>query len=126
VAGYDLALEQALAAPTAANLALLVGSESRLTQALLQPAKVELGLVGATPGSLRAIRDAAQISPRFLLPHRHGEWGELDPFDRRQNELALLRGDRLLSAYRTRLGEKLWVITEADRGATTLLLPEEY
>ncbi len=52
--------------------------------------------------------------------------GELDEFDREQNELALQHGSRLLSAYATRLDEKLWVITEADRSATTLLLPSEY
>lgn len=52
--------------------------------------------------------------------------GELDPFDKHQNDLALLHGSRLLSAYRTRLATKFWVITEADRSATTVLLPEEY
>jgi len=68
---------------------------------------------------------AAEAPAAFLLRHRHGDWGELDTFDREENDLALRCGGRLLSAYRTRLGEQLWVITEADRSATTLLLPEE-
>ena len=65
---------------------------------------------------------AAEEPVAFLLRHRRGDWGELDPFDRKQNELALRHGGRLLSAYRTRLG----AITEAYRSATTLLLPQEY
>jgi hypothetical protein len=69
---------------------------------------------------------AAQLPAEFLLRHRHGDWGDLDPEDRRANERALRLGDRLLSSYRTRLDAKLWIITEWDRSATTLLLPEEY
>ena len=67
-----------------------------------------------------------RIPPEFLLPYKHGDWGELDPEDRCQNEWALLHGGRLLSAYRTRAEARLWVITEWDRSASTLLLPEEY
>lgn len=48
------------------------------------------------------------------------------PEDKRVNEDALRHGQRLLSAYHTRLSDKLWVITEWDRSVTTLLLPEEY
>lgn len=92
----------------------------------MEPGKLELGHIVATPGSLGALEDASQSAARFLLPHKQGDWGELDAFDRRQNNRALLLGGRVLSAYRTQLGEKLWVITEADRRATTLLLPEEY
>lgn len=62
----------------------------------------------------------------FITRHITGEWGTLGEFDRQQNEEALQRGLRLLSAYQLATGQKLWVITKADRLATTLLLPEEY
>ena len=66
------------------------------------------------------------IPPEFLLRHKHGDWGVLDEEERQENERSLIRGWRLLSAYDTRLSERLWVITEADRSATTILLPDEY
>jgi hypothetical protein len=55
-----------------------------------------------------------------------GDWGDLDEEDRRENERSLEDGCRLLSAYHLRDGTKIWIITEADRSATTLLLPSEY
>ena len=61
-----------------------------------------------------------------MLRHKHGDWGDLCAEDRRENERALRVGSRLLSAYATRAGERLWVITGWDRSATTLLLPSEY
>jgi hypothetical protein len=54
------------------------------------------------------------------------DWGELSDEDVRENGLSLKEGFRLLSAYRTAKGQKLWIITEADRSATTILLPSEY
>ena len=54
------------------------------------------------------------------------DWGEVSEDDAQQNELSLREGFRLLSAYRTVKGQKLWIITEADRSATTILLPDEY
>ena len=62
----------------------------------------------------------------FLDRHARGDWGEVDVEDQQANQDALLHGERLLSAYRTSAGVRLWVITEADRSATTILLPEEY
>jgi hypothetical protein len=59
-------------------------------------------------------------------PHANGDWGEVDAYDARENELSLQRGFRLLSSYTTAAGDRLWIITEADRSATTLLLPGEY
>jgi hypothetical protein len=95
-------------------------------QALEQPGKFPLGLVVATPGALTAMAEAQHHPAEFLLRHKHGDWGELDPEDVQVNEDALRHDQRLLSAYRTRLDEQLWVITEWDRSVTTLLLPDEY
>jgi len=61
-----------------------------------------------------------------LRRHACGDWGELGPEDVQENELSLREGFRLLSAYQDRNGTRFWIITEADRSATTLLLPEEY
>ncbi|MDE3075945.1 MAG: plasmid related protein [Chloroflexota bacterium] len=62
----------------------------------------------------------------LLFRHVSGDWGELDEEDKAENELSLREGFRLLSAYTLRNGEKIWIITEADRSVTTLLLPDEY
>jgi hypothetical protein len=86
-----------------------------------------LGLVVATPGALAALRKAGQTPLEFLIRHVHGDWGELGDDDRKENQLSLERGFRLLSSYHTSVADtKLWVITEADRSVTTILLPEEY
>ena len=58
--------------------------------------------------------------------HARGDWGELCPDDVAENELSLREGFRLLSAYTDRNGTKFWIITEWDRSATTVLLPEDY
>jgi len=78
------------------------------------------------PGALRALETANQSAAIFLARHAARDWGELDREDSRENEYSLAHGFRLLSSYTTAAGEKLWIITEADRSATTLLLPEEY
>ena len=88
--------------------------------------RFELGRIVATPGALRALEEAGQSPWEYLARHLRGDWGELSEEDRRENELSLQEGFRLLSAYRTKTGRKLWVITEADRSATTILTPEEY
>lgn len=85
-----------------------------------------LGHVVATPGALAALLQAGQTPFEFLARHVVGNWGELDPQDVQANEDALQTGGRLLSRYRTRRGVVLWLITEWDRSATTLLLPLEY
>lgn len=93
--------------------------------------KFSLGQIVATPGALEAIRDAGQSPADFLARHVRGDWGDLCEDDRRLNNLALTDGSRLLSAYTTAKGERLWIITEAAddsgrRAATTLLLASEY
>jgi len=61
-----------------------------------------------------------------MARHAQGDWGELCPEDAQENELSLREGFRLLSAYISSTGVKFWIITEADRSATTFLLPGEY
>ena len=90
-----------------------------------QPA-FELGQIVATPGALAAIKKAGQQPGEFLTRHINRDWGDLDEEDRKENEYSLEHGFRLLSAYKTNAGDRLWIITEADRSVTTLLLPEEY
>lgn len=83
-----------------------------------------LGQLVATPGALKALDDAELLS--MVSRHARGDWGELSDADWNENELALKEGFRLLSAYTAKSGARIWVITEADRSATTALLPEEY
>jgi hypothetical protein len=85
-----------------------------------------LGQIVATPGAVGALERAKQPPACFLARHAIGDWGALEPTDVAENEYSLIHGFRLLSSYQTDAGEKLWIITEADRSATTLLLPEEY
>ena len=85
-----------------------------------------LGHIVATPGALEALKKAGQEPQHFLLRHARGDWGDLDAEDAAENRFGLAAGLRLLSSYTTAAGDKLWVITEADRSATTVLLPEEY
>lgn len=80
----------------------------------------------ATPGAIEAMNEAAQTPAEFLDRHLRGDWGDLDADDHQANENALATGARLFSVYHTKTRVKLWVITEADRSATTILLPDEY
>lgn len=84
------------------------------------------GQVVATPGALRALQATGQDPFQFLQCHASGDWGELCQEDKQENEFSLKHGFRILSAYRLSDGTKVWIITEADRSATTLLLPSEY
>ena len=86
----------------------------------------DLGQLVATPGALAALEKTGQNAMDFLSRHVTGDWGELPQVDQNENQLSLVKGFRLLSSYRTSCGDKLWVITEADRSHTTLLLPDEY
>ena len=85
-----------------------------------------LGRVVATPGALAAM-SLAGTSPESLLDrHVRGDWGELGEEDRQANWQALSSGARLLSAYVLPDSVRVWIITEADRSATTILLPGDY
>ena len=85
-----------------------------------------LGEIVATPGALEALEQAGQTAADFVQRHVMGDCGEVDADDRQRNEQAIQDGDRIHSAYKTRNGVRLWVITEADRATTTVLLPDEY
>ena len=79
-----------------------------------------------TPGALRALEGAGQQPTEFLARHVTGDWGDLCDEDKAENELSVGQGFRILSSYELNTGAKVWVITEADRSATTILLPDEY
>jgi hypothetical protein len=85
-----------------------------------------LGQMFITPGAEEALQIAGQTAIEFLRRHMSGDWGELSDEDVKENEFSLKKGLRLLSAYQTEKGQNLWIITEADRSATTILLPSEY
>lgn len=86
----------------------------------------DLGRVVATPGVLAALEESGEDPHLYLGRHVTGDWGDVPQADRAANTLALATGERILSSYRTSTGTKLWVITEANRSSTCILLPEEY
>jgi hypothetical protein len=88
-------------------------------------APLPLGWVVATPAALKLLMEAREHPFNFLARHATGDWGDLCAFDRRQNEIALREGLRVLSSYDFPAG-RVWIITEADRSVTTILLPEDY
>lgn len=95
----------------------------------LKTAKFPLGTLVFTRGvNDRVAEDGPFMT--FVIDslnrHGQGDWGDLDDGDRKENELSLKQGFRLLSAYRKDGQPKIWIITEADRSATTVLFPDEY
>jgi hypothetical protein len=88
-------------------------------------APLSLGRFVATPGALKLLIQAGGCPFDYLARHARGDWGDLCAFDLRQNEIALREGYRVLSSYDVPQG-RVWIITEADRSITTILLPEEY
>lgn len=91
-----------------------------------------LGQILITPGAIQALQDAGQTPREFLLRHVSGDWGDICPEDKELNDAAIAEEgnpdaqSRVLSAYTTKRGEQIWIISEWDRSATTILLPEEY
>lgn len=80
----------------------------------------------ATPAALEAIAESDQPPLDFIARHVKGDWGEVGSEDWQSNDDALEEGLRLLSSYRTLKDVKIWIITEADRSITTILLSDEY
>ena len=91
-----------------------------------------LGRIYATPGALKLLNRHQQTATTFLARHACGDWGLVPPEDVAANDQAVREGFRILSSYAvgttTNAGRKdvIWIITEADRSTTTLLLPKEY
>jgi hypothetical protein len=85
-----------------------------------------LGRTVATPGALAALQRTGNTPATFLRRHVCGDWGEVDGADHAENERSVEHGLRLLSAYTLADCTRIWVITEADRSSTCILLPEEY
>jgi hypothetical protein len=102
-----------------------------LTLALMQIQRVHdrpkfsLGRIVATPSALDLLAKAQTSARPYLMRHVRGDWGEVDRHDTRANDVAVVQGSRILSAYRVG-DERLWIITEADRSSTCILLPSEY
>jgi hypothetical protein len=91
-----------------------------------RPALFPLGRFVATPGALTALYEAKTLPAHLLDRHAAGDWGDVDGEDAAENRLSIAHGFRILSSYELTTGETIWIITEADRSATTLLLPREY
>lgn len=88
--------------------------------------RFHLGQTVATPGALEALQRSNETPWDFLVRHLAGDWGDVCLEDREANDEAVRDGSRILSAYTLKTGEKIWIITEADRSVTTCLLPSEY
>jgi hypothetical protein len=87
-------------------------------------AVLRLGRTVATPNVLKGVQQSDILSA--IRRHQAGDWGELGEEDIQTNNRALEAGGRILSAYVSATGTRFWIITEADRSATTVLLPEDY
>jgi hypothetical protein len=84
-----------------------------------------LGQTLATPGAIAFLASNSLTPNGFISRHVCGDWGDLEEEDKTRNNEALREGSRIFSAYNVGDG-KVWVITEADRASTTVLMPEEY
>ncbi len=87
-------------------------------------ARFRIGRIVATPNALSRLTQEDILLA--IGRHQAGHWGDVDEHDRQENELSLKQGFRLLSVYHSANGTKFWLITEADRSVTTVLLPEDY
>jgi hypothetical protein len=89
-------------------------------------ARFRLGMIVATSGALQCFERTGENPFDFLRRHVEGDWGDLGPEDKEENELSIDQELRFLSAYHLKDGTKIWIITEADRSSTCFLLPSEY
>lgn len=84
-----------------------------------------LGRVGISPGALEAMQRTNISADSILQRHVLGDWGDIGHEDKKLNDLAVEMRERIMSGYILPDGTKIWVVTEPDRSATTILLPEE-
>jgi hypothetical protein len=89
-----------------------------------QQPKFPLGKITVTPNVVDAFFAAHQTPHEFMARHRAGDWGEISQYEKAQNEHGLKDGLRILSAYRLKTGVKVWILTNAERTATSILLVE--
>lgn len=89
-------------------------------------ARFTLGHLFITPGAIEALEEAGQPAREFIERHARLEQGELCDDDHKENHFSVNKSLRIFSAFKTANGVKIWVVTESDRSATTLLLPSEY
>lgn len=95
---------------------------------LISPAAIKfpLGAVVATPAALDALTQVEETAIPYLRRHLLGDWGDCCSEDKAANDLALTDGSRIFSVYHLRDKTKIWIITEADRSSTCVLLPSDY
>lgn len=91
---------------------------------LFQANRFAHGQIAITSGA-RDVLDDVTVR-RALSRHLSGDWGDVDREDWERNDKALICAERLLSVYRSEQGVRFYVITEHNRIATTILLPDEY
>jgi hypothetical protein len=91
-----------------------------------KPVLFPLGDLVATPGAIKVLEEYGILPIRLNARHSIGDWGDVPPDDTKANTDALRFGSRILSSYRLAEGVHIWIITEADRSSTTVLLPSEY
>lgn len=85
-----------------------------------------LGKTVATPGAINALEKVGQNPNTYLKRHQCGDWGDCGTEDKRENDLSVREDLRIFSVYCIAVSQKVWVITEADRSSTCILLPDEY
>lgn len=88
--------------------------------------KFPAGQIVSTRGALAAMQECQVLPASLLRRHLSGDWGSVPVEDAQFNEMALKSGGRLLSSYSIAVGVRIWIISEADRSSTTILLPSEY
>ena len=86
----------------------------------------DLGRIVATPGAIDALETTGVLPISLICRHQYGDWGDLCDEDKTVNDEAVHRGSRIFSSYQITPLVNIWVITEANRWITTLLLPSEY
>lgn len=97
-----------------------------MSATLNKPPLFPMGVFVATPGAINLMHSLRLHIPKFLNRHLSGDWGDIDPEDRKLNDQAVQDGNRIISCYELTDTDRVWFVTESDRSVTTLLLPEEY
>lgn len=95
-----------------------------MTARTIPVAIFRLGRVFSSPNALQSLTQEDIL--KGIQSHQAGDWGDLDAADWDANDRALTQGGRIVSAYTAQSGTRFWIITEADRSVTTVLLPEDY